>query len=279
MQVLEALKLAQEVLSEIEEKDYAKWEALLILSHLLGVSPLNVYLHLDKRIPKEEFLRILEERKKKKPLAYILKSAYFWGRKFYIEEGVLIPRQDTEVLISVFLELPLNKGNILELGVGSGIIAVTILLEKTNLKVFGVDISEQALNITKKNARAYQAEERLFLIKGDWFSPIAENSQFQVIVSNPPYISLVEWEALDEEVRLFEPRIALVSGEEGTEYQERLLKFADKYLLKGGFLIFEIGYNQGKKIRELLELYRWRFKIYKDFKGYERVVLAWKEDI
>jgi release factor glutamine methyltransferase len=277
MQVLEALKLAQEALSEIEEKSYAKWEALLILSYLLDTSPLNVYLHLDKKISKEKFLAILDERKKRKPLAYILKEAYFWGRKFYIEEGVLIPRQDTEVLISVFLRLPVDEGRILELGIGSGIIAVTLLLEKPNLKIFGVDINPKALKITEKNARAYKVKDRLYLIKGDWFNPISEKPLFNVIVSNPPYISSEEWETLDDEVKLFEPREALVSGEKGTEYQERLLKFADRYLLKDGFLIFEMGYNQGEIIRELLKNYRWQFKIYKDFKGYERVVLAWKE--
>jgi len=115
MKVLQALKHAKEVLSEIEDKEYAKWEALLILSHLLKVPPLNVYLYLDKEIPQKSFLKILGERKKKKPLAYILKTTYFWGRKFYVEEGVLIPRQDTEVLVSAFLELPLKREKFLNL--------------------------------------------------------------------------------------------------------------------------------------------------------------------
>jgi len=279
MRVLDALKLIKESLSEIETIEHAKWEALLILSHLLETSPLNVYLHLDKKISEEKVLKILEERKKKKPLPYILKEAYFWGRKFYIEEGVLIPRQDTEILVSAFLKLPINEGRILELGIGSGIIAITLLLEKPKLKVFGVDISEKALEITKKNAKTYKVEDRLFLIRGDWFSSILGKPLFKAIVSNPPYISFSEWEALDEEVRLFEPKEALLSGEKGTEFQEKLLKFAHKYLLEGGFLIFEMGYNQGERIRELLKLYTWDFKIYKDFKGYERVVLAWKENM
>uniref|UniRef100_A0A7V5XI39 Release factor glutamine methyltransferase n=1 Tax=Thermodesulfobacterium geofontis TaxID=1295609 RepID=A0A7V5XI39_9BACT len=278
MKVLQALKHAKEVLSEIEDKEYAKWETLLILSHLLKVPPLNVYLYLDKEISQKSFLKILEERKKKKPLPYILKTTYFWGRKFYVEEGVLIPRQDTENLVSAFLELPLKKGRVLELGVGAGTISVTLLLERKNLKVFAVDINPKALRITKKNAKNYKVEKRLFLIKGDWFSPFLEKPFFDAIVSNPPYISSEEWETLEEEVKLYEPKSALVSGKEGTEFQEKLLKFSDKYLLKGGFLIFEIGYNQGKKIRELLDFYRWSFKIYRDLKGYERVVVAWKEN-
>ncbi|MCD6489949.1 MAG: peptide chain release factor N(5)-glutamine methyltransferase [Thermodesulfobacterium sp.] len=279
MKVSKAFELAEESLSQIEDKEYARWEALLILSHFLKVSPLNVYLYLDKEIPEEKFFKILEERKKKKPLAYILKETHFWGRSFYIEEGVLIPRQDTEILVSVFLDLPVKEGIILELGVGAGVIAITLLLEKSNLKAFAVDISSKALEITRKNAKTYKVEDRLFLIKGNWFTPVLEKPLFKAIVSNPPYISLKEWGTLDEEVKLFEPKEALISGEKGTEFQEKLLKFADEYLLKGGFLIFEIGYNQGKMIRELLNFYKWHFKIFRDFKGYERVVLAWKENI
>ena len=279
MKVLKALRYAQEILSQIENKEYAKWEALLILSHLLNTSPLKVYLYLDKEIPEENFLKILEERKNKKPLPYILKEAYFWGRKFYIEEGVLIPRQETETLISVFLDLPIKEGKILELGVGSGVIIITLLLERPELKAFAVDISSKALEITRKNAKAYRVEERLFLIKGDWFFPISEKSLFNAIVSNPPYISFSEWDTLDEEVKLFEPKEALLAGKEGTEFQESLLKFAYKYLKKEGFLIFEIGYNQGKRIKEMLKFYKWKFEIYKDLKGYDRVVLAWKENM
>ena len=117
------------------------------------------------------------------------------------------------------------------------------------------------------------------MIKGDWLYPFLERPLFNAIVSNPPYISFSEWDTLDEEVKLFEPKEALISGKEGTEFQESLLKFAYKYLKKEGFLIFEIGYNQGKRIKEMLKFYKWKFEIYKDLKGYDRVVLAWKENM
>jgi len=136
-----------------------------------------------------------------------LKTTYFWGRKFYVEEGVLIPRQDTEVLVSAFLELPLKTGKVLELGVGAGAISVTLLLERKELKVFAVDIEPKALKITKKNAKTYKVEKRLFLIKGDWFSPFLEKPLFNAIVSNPPYISCEEWETLDEEVKTLRTKI------------------------------------------------------------------------
>ncbi len=279
MKVLEALKYAEKTLSEIEDKEYAKWEALLILSHFLNIPPLQVYLHLEEDIPEPEFLKILKERKTKKPLPYIFGYCYFWGRKFYVDEGTLIPRQDTELLISIFLELPFKKGLILEIGVGVGNIAITLLLENKDLKVFGIDISKKALDNAKKNAKEYRVQDRLFLIKGDSFFCVKKFPLFDVIISNPPYISLREWEDLEEDVRLFEPKEALVSGEKGTEFQEKLLKKSHQYLKKEGFLIFEMGYNQGKRIKELLEIYQWNFKIYKDLKGYERAVLAWKKNM
>ncbi|RLG11563.1 peptide chain release factor N(5)-glutamine methyltransferase [Candidatus Pacearchaeota archaeon] len=278
MKVHYAIKYATNFLSEIEDKDYAKWETLIILSYLLNTSPLQVYLYLDKEIPDNQFFKILSERKTGKPLPYILKEAYFWGRKFYIEEGVLIPRQDTETLISVFFDLKIEKGKILELGTGSGAISITLLLEKPGLKVFGVEKSVKAIEVSLINARKYNVIERFFLIKGDWLDPIYPEPVFKAIVSNPPYISAKEWEKLERDVRNFEPPDALIAGEKGIEYQEIMIKEADKFLCKKGFLIFEIGYNQSQKIRELLEVYKWRYKFYKDLRNYERVVVAWKEN-
>ena len=278
MKVFSALKVATETLSSIEDEEYAKWEALLILSYFLKISPLQVYLNLDKDIPEKEFFYILKERQKKKPLPYILKEAFFWGRRFYIEEGVLIPRQDTEILIQAFFDLNIQKGKILELGIGSGIISITLLLEKPELKAFGIDINPKALEITRRNARVYQVEDRLFLLRGNWFFPILKQPEFDIIISNPPYISEKEWLDLDEEVRCFEPKEALIAGKEGTEFQEILLKESDKYLKKEGFLIFEMGYNQTKSLQSLLKLYGWKYKFYKDFRGYNRVIVAWKED-
>ncbi len=277
MKVSTALRFAQEVLSSIEDEKYAKWEALLILSHLLKISPLQVYLFLEEEVPEREFLRLLDERRKKKPLAYILKEVCFWGRDFYVEEGVLIPRQETEILIQAFLELNLKKCKVLELGIGSGVIAITILLEITGAKVFGVDISSSALGLAKRNAERYRVGHRLFLLKGDWFEPIKERADFDVIVSNPPYVSEDEWRMLEEDVRLYEPKEALVAGKKGTEYQERLLKDAYRFLKKGGFLIFEIGYNQSEDIEVLLKSYNWCYRFYKDLRSYKRVVVAWKE--
>ncbi|MFN3921175.1 MAG: peptide chain release factor N(5)-glutamine methyltransferase [Caldimicrobium sp.] len=277
MKVKSALKLLIEKLSAIEDLYYAKKEALDILAHLLNISPLEVYLHLEDEISINQLDKYLEGRLKRVPLPYIFKKAYFWGRPFYIEEGVLIPRQDTELLIEVFLEKGPKDGLILELGCGSGVIAITLLLECPNLKIIAVEVSQKALEITKLNAIHYNVLNRLYLVRGNWLSPLKKGPLFQVIISNPPYISEEEWEELDIEVKLYEPKIALVAGIEGTEFQESLLKEGENYLAKDGFILFEMGYNQSSKIKELAKFYEWDFTIYRDLQNFERVALLWKK--
>lgn len=279
MKVRVLLNLLRIELSKIEPPEYANWEALLIISHFLNLPPLKVYLYKEEFLERdlvEKIWSVLEERKTGKPLPYILGIVYFFGRPFYIEEGVLIPRAETEILISSFLEFNIQEGPILELGIGSGIIAITLLLENPRLKVFGVEINSKAIKLTRKNAQFHRVEKQLFLIKGDWFSPLREDRLFSAIVSNPPYLSEKEWEVLDLSVKNFEPKEALVAGKEGTEYQEELLKKAPFFLKKGGFLFFEIGYNQDQRIEILLKRYGWNFKFYQDLRGYRRVVVAWK---
>lgn len=277
MKVKSALSLLIEKLSTIEDIEYAKKEALEILAYLLNLSPLEVYLHLEKNISPIQLEKYLQARLKRIPLPYILKRAYFWGRPFYIEEGVLIPRLDTELIVEIFLEKGPKEGLVLELGCGSGVISITLLLECPNLKILAIDKSQKALEITKINARHYNVLNRLYLIKGDWLSPLKKKPIFQAILSNPPYISEKEWEELDIEVKLYEPKSALIAGIEGTEFQESLIKEAENYLLKDGFILFEMGYNQSSQIKELAKIYHWNFTFYRDLQNFERVALLWKK--
>ncbi|MCX8041541.1 MAG: peptide chain release factor N(5)-glutamine methyltransferase [Thermodesulfobacteriaceae bacterium] len=279
MKVRVLLDLLKIELSKIEPPEYANWEALLIISHFLNLPPLKVYLYKEEFLERdlvEKIWSVLEGRKTGKPLPYLLGIVYFFGRPFYIEEGVLIPRAETEILISSFLEFNIREGPILELGTGSGVIGITLLLENPRLKILGVEISSKAIKLTQRNAQFHKVEKRLFLIKGDWFSPLKEGELFSAIISNPPYLSEKEWETLDLSVKNFEPKEALVAGKEGTEYQEELLRKAPLFLKKDGFLFFEMGYNQDQRIEFLLKKYRWNFKFYQDLRGYQRVVVAWK---
>ncbi len=277
MKIKEALELLKSEFLKVEDKYFAKKEALLILAHFLGTSPLNVYLYLDKDIAEEKIFKILKKRLSGYPLAYILKEAWFWGRKFFVEEGVLIPRQDTEILVEAFLESKIQNGFFLELGVGSGAIAITILLEKPSLKAFGVDVSPYALRICQKNSSYYGVSSRLFLLKANWLSAFRKAPLFSAIISNPPYVSQKEWNSLAEEVKK-EPYQALVAGKTGIEYHEKLIKESSQFLKQKGFLFFEIGYNQKHQVEELLKKFGWRYQFYRDLSGYYRVVKAWKNE-
>ncbi|MCX7612640.1 MAG: peptide chain release factor N(5)-glutamine methyltransferase [Caldimicrobium sp.] len=275
MKVKRALSYLRHRLSDIEEEDYAQKEALEILAHLLGVSPLNVYLHAEEEISEEELQRILLERLKGKPLPYILKKAYFYGRPFFIEEGVLIPRPETELLVEVFLSLGIDEGLLLELGCGSGAVAVTLLLERPKINVLALDISPKALKITQINARHFQVENRLFLVRANWLTSLKEGPFFRAIISNPPYLSTNEWTELTPEVKNFEPMTALVAGPKGTEYQEILIQEGSKYLASHGIIIFEMGYNQASRIKDIVR--GWSYRFYRDLLGFERVILLWIE--
>ncbi len=238
-------------------------------------------LHLEDSVSSsflKDLERVLKERLKRKPLPYILKETFFWGRPFYVEEGVLIPRQDTELLIEIILKEigSEEKKEFFEIGVGSGIISITLLLERKNLKGFCNDISQKAIEITLKNAKTYNVLERLFLWRGNLFQELKERIKFDFIVSNPPYISQEEWKFLSEEVKNFEPEEALISGEKGTEFQERIVIEGFKFLKKNGFILLEMGYNQKERLEDFFKKLKVGFKFFKDYGGRWRVVKVWR---
>lgn len=278
MKVSSALKFLIKALTQKLPEDRAKREALEILAHLLRVSPLNVWLKLEEEVPDETLNHILCRRLTGEPLPYILGIAYFFGRPFYVEKEVLIPRPETEVLIEHFLEVAPPQGVILDLGIGSGILAITILLERPNYIAFGVDISKESLKVAQRNANLHGVSSRLYLILGDAFKPFKEKPLFTAIVSNPPYISEREFETLDEEVRLYEPRIALVSGKTGLEFYELILQHGPKLLQEGGFILVELGYNQGKSFYELAKALGYKVDFKKDLLSYQRSAVIWREE-
>ena len=185
MKVSSAVKFLTEALTQKLPEDRAKREALEILAHLLRVSPLNVWLKLEEEVPDEALNHILSRRLTGEPLPYILGIAYFFGRPFYVEKGILIPRPETEVLVEHFLEVAPPQGVILDLGIGSGILAITILLERPNYIAFGVDISKEALKVAQRNANLHGVSSRLYLILGNALKPFKENLFLQPSLATP----------------------------------------------------------------------------------------------
>ena len=224
----------------------------------------------------EEMAKIIaavEKRLKHIPLAYIFGKTEFYGYDFIVNENVLIPRLDTEILIEKVVEEIKSRDkevSVLDIGTGSGAIAITISKE-TSAKVFAVDISKNALEIAKKNAEINNADVEF--IYSDLFSNIS-NLKLDIIVSNPPYIETNVIETLEDEVKLNEPILALDGGEDGLEFYRRIVNEAPKHLNVRGKLFFEIGYNQGEAVSSLMNEKFKNVCVIKDYLGNDRIVVG-----
>lgn len=277
MTVSEALALGKKFfLSRGVGARDAEHETRLILAFLLGLRPLDLYLRLDSEVPEGPFRRLLAERASGKPLAYVLGEVEFWGRTFKIRPGVLIPRPETEILVEAFLKAKVPEGPVLELGVGSGVILVTCLLERVRLKGLGIDIQEGALRLALENAKLHGVAERMFLVRGDWLSPLRFGPKFSALLSNPPYVSARDLSGLSREILDYEPLEALYGGWDGLAFVRRTLEEGPGYLKPGGKIFLEIGYDQRGAVEEICR--RCNLKVYfeKDLSGIDRVAVVEK---
>jgi release factor glutamine methyltransferase len=227
--------------------------------------------------PKAEayFQRLVKKRRDGVPLAYLTGVKEFWSIPFEVTPSVLVPRPETEVLVEKVLELASRDNDaILDVGTGSGCIAVALAKELPRAHIQAVDISEWALRVARRNASRHKARHIQFH-KSDLFSAFRGTGvRFDFIVSNPPYIPRAEWDGLPPEVRDFEPRRALLSGASGLEMIERLVMRARTYLKPGGYLIFEIGDGQRDKVLSLFGK-RWtEIETAWDLAGIPRVITA-----
>ena len=213
---------------------------------------------------------LVNERLTGRPLAYILGKSNFYGRDFLVREGCLIPRCETEELVEVILK-EVHSGNGLEIGVGSGAISITLMLENENIKMQGVDISKEALDIAVENNEKLGAGAKIY--KSNLYSNVPKE-KFDFIVSNPPYILSNDINFLEDEVKNYEPLIALDGGIDGLDFYRKIIEKAPQYLVRSGRIFFEIGIGEAKSIKELLE---YKFKdvtILKDLEGVERIIYA-----
>jgi len=212
--------------------------------------------------------RLLQE----EPIAYILKQKEFYGETFYINKNVLIPRPETEILVEHAIGLIEEPANILDIGSGSGIIAI-LLAKLTGAAVTAVEKSRKAFYVLKKNIALHGVTGKVIPIYGDLFPAAAD--KFDMIVSNPPYVSEAEWPGLAPGVKDHEPKEALVAGEDGLLIIRRIVDGGDYFLKPGGKLLMEIGYQQEALVREILAASKFSVvEFFKDYSGIPRVVYA-----
>ncbi len=204
------------------------------------------------------------------PIQYAIGYWDFYGRTFALSQDVLIPRPETEILCEKILSDGIKEKKVLDIGCGSGAIAISLKLEEKTARLYASDISVKALDISRKNAKRLSADVNF--IHSDLFENIL--GKFDVIVSNPPYISQKDYDNLDE-ILYEEPKLALLAGEKGYEIYEKIVRSCRDYLNDGGRVYFEIGYDQGPIVKQLLEEEGFsKVEIIKDYAGHDRVVAA-----
>ena len=201
----------------------------------------------------KNFHKLIEQRSLGKPVAYLTKKKSFWNSEFFITKDILIPRPDTELVVENILRLTKQKSkiNILDIGVGSGCIIVSILKERENFRATGIDLSKKCLIICKKNAIAHKVSSRLKLYKSDVDK--FNLGKYDLIVSNPPYIKTFKLKYLEKDVAEFEPRLALDGGMDGLSEIRKVIKKSSELIKKRGKLILEIGFDQKNKVINLLK--------------------------
>jgi len=200
----------------------------------------------------EYFKKLVHERATRKPIAYLLNKKFFWKSEFYVNKNTLIPRPDTEIIIEQILKVTKNKNylKILDIGVGSGCILLSILKERKNFYGTGIDISKNSLEISKINAKKLFVEERVKFYKSD-VDKFAQG-KYDLIVSNPPYIKKSDLKYLESDVLKFEPKLALDGGLDGLSVIRKVIKKSSELLKKNGKFILEIGFDQKSKVIKLL---------------------------
>lgn len=251
----------------------AKLNAWYLLSEACGVSRTEYLLQKDKapnHEQNERYLSWIAIRATHYPLEYIIGKQEFMGLTFQVNQDVLIPRQDTELLVEEVLKVSRGK-EVLDMCTGSGCIAVSISKLGEPESVVGVDISESALRVAKENAK--RIETNVTFIESSLFEKVS--GTYDIIVSNPPYIESKVIETLMPEVREFEPRIALDGTEDGLYFYREITRLSPNYLRKNGQIFYEIGYNQGKAVKNILEEAGFQeVKVLKDLAGLDRIICA-----
>lgn len=266
-------------------------DAQILLSHLLDVEKIYLYTH-SKDIVEErtvdEYLKLIELRKSRYPLQYIIGKQEFMGLDFKVKEGVLVPRPDTEVLVESIIEIVKNGQfvkretiNIADIGTGSGAITLSLAHFIENAFVYSVDISKKALGVANENAKNLLLDNRVKFLNGNILKPLYDEHlerSIDILVSNPPYIPSRVIEELQIEVSTYEPKLALDGGEDGLDFYRNIIDNSGDLIRENGIIAFEIGHDQAKEIEKLLET-NGNFKDIEtitDLSGLDRVIIGKK---
>lgn len=268
--------------------DSPRLQGELLLAHVLGLPRLQLYLNFERPLTEGEVSttrELVRRRGRREPLQHIVGSANFCGLEMRVTPDVLIPRPETELLAEralTFLKERCVGGNVhpptvtvLDVGTGSGCLSIYLAYELPPARVTTVDISPAALTVARENARRHGVSERISFVEGDVFSALAMGQEFDLIVSNPPYIPSAEMAALEPEVRDHDPRLALDGGADGLDFYRRIAAGAPPWLKPGGRLMLELGHDQAAAVREICERQLWIVEgVEADYSRVPRILVA-----
>lgn len=281
--VVELLKTTVDFFTE-KEVDEARLSAELMLGQVLGLKRLDLYLNHERPVMPAEleaFRERCRQRLQGRPVQYIAGEAFFYGNRYSVDERVLIPRPETELVVEHALERFATSAasdgeapSILDIGTGSGCIATTVALRLPAARVTAADISEDALAVAEANAKALGVADRIRFVRADMLDPAFPEivgAPFDMVVSNPPYIPETEWAGLQEEVRRYEPRLALVAPE-GFECYKAIAGMGDALVREGGVLCFELHADAASGVRSLVEPCFGGIEVMQDYAGLDRAL-------
>ncbi len=287
MKTLEALLREGSCALEAAHIEEARLDAWLLLEYVTGRNRAWYFAHSDEPADEQteqKYMELCRKRREHIPLQHLTGSACFMGYDFFVDQHVLVPRQDTECLVEEGLRLLKGRENprILDMCTGSGCILLSMLKEIPEASGTGVDLSEEALVVAERNRKSLNVGERALFVKSDIFSSeyFMQNSgrelpEYDMLISNPPYIATAEIEKLMEEVRLHDPYMALDGREDGLYFYRRITKECSPYLKSGGWLLYEIGYDQGASVSEIMDEAGFcNIEVKKDLSGLDRVVIG-----
>jgi len=265
----------------------ARLSAEMLMSEVLGKQRIQLYTDFEEVVPKsnlDKLHSLVKRAAAHEPVAHLIGRTEFYSLEIQVNEHTLIPRPETEQLVEKaidFLRTRKNKQTVLDLCTGSGCIAVAIAKNFPAADIIATDICESALQVAAKNIEKYQLADQVKLLQGNLFDPVIpqlDTSAFDLIVSNPPYISTDEFEKLDKNVKDYEPKLALLAGEQGLDVYHKIAAQLDQFLKPDAALIMEIGYEQGPTVKQMLQNLNCfsEVKIEKDFQRLDRLVIAKK---
>ena len=255
-------------------------DARVLLKFVLGFDDIALSINANSKISDEaynKYMSFIKRRKENEPVAYITGQKEFMSLDFFVEPGILIPRPETEHIIEYVMEQNIQNANVLDICTGSGAIAVSVAYNLKDALVTAIDINDKCIDVAMKNAKKQGVDERCKVLKGDARESFDFDKQFDIVISNPPYIKSEDILHLQKDVKDYEPHLALDGGDDGLMFYRSISKNAHNILKDNGFIIYEIGYDQADDVCEILQKENYTdIKVIKDFAGMDRIVTATK---